>query len=46
MELIQVDVLKDLINYGSFAMLLGMLLIIPLELVVYGVIKALGFFKL
>lgn len=46
MELIQVDVLKTLLSYGSFAMVLGMLLIIPLELIVYGVIKALGFFKL
>ena len=46
MELIQVDVLKVLLGYGSLAMVLGMLLIIPLELVVYGVIKALGFFKL
>lgn len=46
MELIQVDVLKSLLSYGSFAMVLGMLLIIPLELIVYGVVKALGFFRL
>lgn len=46
MELIQIDLLKSLLSYGSFAMILGMLLVIPLELIVYAVIKAIGFFRL
>lgn len=46
MELIDTGLLKELLSYGSFAMILGMLLIVPLELILYGVIKAFGFFKL
>lgn len=46
MELIQTDVLKDLLEYGSYALILGCCLIIPLELIVYGIVKAMGFFRL
>lgn len=46
MDLLDVGLVKDLLQYGSLAMVFGMITIMPLELIVYGVVKAFHFFRL
>lgn len=46
MELLDIDVIVDLLQYGSLTLLLGVLVITPIELILYGVMKAVAFFRL
>lgn len=46
MELLDVEIVKILLEYGSFSMLFGIIMIMPLELLVFGVVKAIHFFRL
>lgn len=40
MELLDISVVKELLKYGFFAMGFGIVVIAPLELFIFGVIKA------
>lgn len=46
MTLLDIDMIVDLLQYGSLALLLGVLVITPIELIIYGVMKAVAFFRL
>ena len=46
LALVNPDVVTEILKYGFFALGSGMLLIIPLELILYGIMKAFSFFRL
>lgn len=46
MELLDIEVIKVLLQYGSLSLVFGMITIMPLELLIYGVMKAFSFFRL
>lgn len=46
MELLDINMIVDLLHYGFLSLLLGVLLITPIELMIYGVMKAVAFFRL
>ena len=46
MELIQTDVIMELVEYGGMALVIGAVTIITVELLAYGIVKALGFLRL
>lgn len=46
LKLIDPDLVVSLLKYGSYAMGFGILVVAPVELLIYGVFKAMGFFRL
>ena len=46
LKLIDPDLVVSLIKYGSYAMVFGILVVAPAELLIYGAFKAMGFFRL
>lgn len=46
MELLDPGSVVLLVRYGGTALLLGILLVAPLELLVYGAVRAMGFLRL
>ncbi len=40
MELLDINLVKDLLGYGFLAMGFGIVIIAPIELLIFGVIKA------
>lgn len=45
MEFVDVALLKELLKYGMYAVGWGCVVIVPLELIVYAVVKAFGLIK-
>ena len=46
LKLIDPDLVVSLLKYGSYAMGFGILVVAPAELLIYGALKAMGFFRL
>lgn len=46
MELLNPDLVKNLLEYGSMALVFGFITIVPIELIIYGVMKAISWFRL
>lgn len=46
MELLDIDTIQVLLKYGSFALTFGIVIIISFELFIFGVVKAISFFRL
>ena len=46
MSLIDVSLLKEFLEYGIFAIGWGLIVIVPLELLVFGIMKAFRLLKL
>ena len=46
MELLNPDLVKNLLEYGAMALVFGFITIVPIELIIYGVVKALSWFRL
>lgn len=46
MDLLDPDLVITFMEYGSIALGFGILVIAPMELLVYGVVKAVKFFRL
>lgn len=46
MELLNPDLVKNLLEYGGMAIIFGFITIVPIEIIVYGVMKAISWFKL
>lgn len=46
MELLNIDDIQILLEYGSLALIMGVVMIMVFELLIYGVVKAIGFFRL
>lgn len=46
MEFLDVELISLLLKYGSFSLALGILVVMPIELIVYGIMKAVAFFRL
>lgn len=46
MEYINIDLLVDFLKWGTFAIGWGLVVIMPLELLVFGIIKAFRLLKL
>lgn len=46
MELLNPDLVVTFMKYGSMALVFGFITIVPIELIIYGVVKALSWFRL
>lgn len=46
MELLNPDLVKNLLEYGVMALVFGFITIVPIELIIYGVMKAISWFRL
>lgn len=46
MELLNPDLVKNLLEYGGMAIIFGFITIVPIEIIVYGVMKAISWFRL
>ena len=46
MELLNPDLVKNLLEYGAMAFVFGFITIVPIELIIYGVMKAISWFRL
>lgn len=46
MDLLTPDLVVILMKYGAMALVFGFITIVPMEIIVYGVMKAISWFKL
>lgn len=46
MELLNPDLVKNLLEYAAMALVFGFITIVPIELIIYGVMKAISWFRL
>lgn len=46
MDLLNPDLVVILMKYGAMALVFGFITIVPMEIIVYGVMKAISWFKL
>ena len=46
MDLLNPDLVVTLMKYGAMALVFGFITIAPIELIIYGVVKALSWFRL
>lgn len=46
MELLNPDLVVTFMKYGAMALVFGFITIVPIELIIYGVVKALSWFRL
>lgn len=46
MDYLNPNLVKDLLEYGAMAIVFGFITIVPMEIIVYGVMKAISWFRL